>query len=223
MAQAWVVVERAVTAVGQLELRRRGARDVLLTLNGRVLMNSRASRSEVALAQLACAGLPPSASVLIGGLGLGLTLRAALHALPSRARVQVAELDPIVVRWCREHLVDVHEDAFADPRVRVRVEDVALAVGRFSQAGGRRFDAILFDLYEGPSPQSLRGDHPLYGPSMLQRTHAALHPGGRFAVWSEQPCPGFEKRLRTAGFDAELHRPGRGGLRHAVYLARRKP
>ncbi len=221
MAQAWVVVERAVTAAGQLELRRRGAQDVLLTVDGRVLMNSRASRSEAALAQLACADLAPPATVLIGGLGLGLTLRAALNTLPSRARVQVAELDPIVVRWCREHLTDVHEDALADPRVQVRVEDVALAVERAQQGGGQRLDAILFDLYEGPSPQSLRGDHPLYGPSLLRRAHAALRPGGRFAVWSEQACTGFEKRLRGAGFHVELHRPGRGGLRHAVYLARR--
>jgi spermidine synthase len=193
---------------------------VLLTVAGRVLMNSRANRSEIALAQLTCANRAGGAAVLVGGLGLGCTLRAALDLLPADARVVLAEIDPAIVRWCRMHLADLNGRVLDDPRVELRVEDVAATVGR-AGSGGRagRFDAILFDLYEGPSARSTVADHPLYGPTMLRRVRGALRPGGVFAVWSEQPCGRFEARLRRAGYRVELTRPGRGGLRHAVYLA----
>ena len=219
MAKPWVILDRADTAEGVLELRQRDAGDVLLTIGGRVLMNSRASRSEVALAELTCRRLTaqPGASVLVGGLGLGFTLRAVLDLLPTLARVVVAEIDPIVVRWCRQYLGDLNRNALDDPRLQLRVEDVATTVRRAPAAS---FDAILFDLYEGPSPQAKHADDPLYGPTTLRHVHAALRPNGVFAVWSEQPCPDFASRLRRAGFSVELQRPGRGALRHAVYIAR---
>ncbi len=214
MAQPWIILERVETGAGVLELRRRGVDDVLLTVAGRVLMNSRANRSEIALADLTCANRAPGAAVLVGGLGLGYTLRAALDLLPADARVVLAEIDPAIVRWCRTHLADLNRNVLDDPRLELHVEDVAATVAR-----GGRFDAILFDLYEGPSTKSRQPDHPLYGPTMLRTVRAALRPGGVFAVWAEQPCPPFETRLRRAGYRVDLTRPGRGALRHAVYLA----
>jgi len=220
MAQPWTILDRVETSAGVLELRRRGVDDVLLTVAGRVLMNSRANRSEIALAQLTCTNRAPGAAVLVGGLGLGYTLRAALDLLPADARVVLAEIDPAIVHWCRTHVADLNRNALDDPRLELHVEDVACTLGR-GAGGGRdgRFDAILFDLSEGPSTKSRQADHPLYGPSMLRTVRAALRPGGVFAVWSEQPCPPFETRLRRAGYRVELTRPGRGALRHAVYLA----
>ena len=103
MAQPWETIDRVDTADGVLELRRRGERDFLIVINGRVLMNSSANRSEIALGESACRAVVARErpSVLIGGLGMGLTLRAALGSLPSTAEVVVAELNPVVVQWCR--------------------------------------------------------------------------------------------------------------------------
>jgi len=223
MALPWRTIDRAVTAAGALELRRRGPSDVLLTIDGRILMNSHADRSETGLARLACRdlGTTASATVLIGGLGLGCTLRAALALLPKTARVIVAEIDPLIVRWSREHLADLYGRALDDPRLDLRIEDVTQTVARAAQgAAHTHFHAILFDLYEGPSPKAQEHDHPLYGRATLKLVRAALHPGGVFAVWSEQPSRAFEARLRGAGFVVELKRPGHGALRHAVYVAR---
>jgi spermidine synthase len=218
----WVVVDRAECADGVLELRRRGPGDFLILIDGRVLMNSRANRSERALAErglrhLAGAG---GAAVLIGGLGMGCTLRVALDILGADARVVVAEINPVVVRWCRGVLASLTAGAVNDARVTVVEEDVACTVARAAAVRGEkdRFDAVLFDLYEGPRID--RRDDPLYGDAALRRVRAALRRDGVFAVWAEQPCPPFARRLTRAGFAVELTRPGRGGLRHAVYVAR---
>ena len=155
MTRPWQVLERVTTPAGLLELRQRGERDFLLVLAGRVLMNSVAHRSEVALAQLAAAAIaerdPPR--LLIGGLGMGYTLRAALDALPSTARVTVAELEPAVVRWCRGPLAGLTDRAVDDPRVTLEVADVAeviAAASRRTRQGSARFDAVALDLLEGP-------------------------------------------------------------------------
>ncbi len=127
MARSWQTIDRAETDAGLLELRRRGAGDYLITIEGRVLMNSHANRSEIALATLALSRLAASASprVLIGGLGMGCTLRAALDALPATAWVRVAELHPAVVRWCGGPLAPLNREVLADPRVEVCGVDVA--------------------------------------------------------------------------------------------------
>lgn len=222
MARPWITLEKVDSDAGPIELRRRADDDFLITLNGRILMNSRAHRSEVALAELACRRLrkAPSPSVLIGGLGMGYTLRAALDALPADARVVVAEMNPAVVDWCRGPLAELTDHAVGDPRVVVRIEDVGSTI---ALAGNRKdtakFDTILFDLYEGPGTRSPRGDDPLYGDHALLQIRSALRPGGVLAVWSEQPSAAYERRLRAAGYAVELCRPGRGGLRHAVYVA----
>jgi len=222
MTRPWRLVDAAETAEGRLELRQRGERDFVITVGGRVLMNGAASRSEEALARAACAGLgAPGARprVLLGGLGLGLTLRAALDALPKAARVVVAEIDPRIVAWCRGPLAPLHGRALDDRRVEVEVADVAEVIARAAAADATRFDAIVLDLYEGPRGAAQAAD-PLYGAAALERTRRALAPGGVLAVWSEEPDTAFERRLSAAGFRAERRRPGGGGPRHAVYLAR---
>jgi spermidine synthase len=181
-------------------------------------MNSAAHRSEVALAEVVCRGVAGRASpqVLLGGLGMGFTLRAALDALPPRGRVTVAELHPVVVDWCRGPLSELTAGAAGDPRVDIVLKDVAEVIA--AAGGGRPFDAILLDLYVGPAGAADAGS-PFYGTRALATTRAALVPGGVFGVWAERPDAAFEKRLRAAGYDFEKQRPGRGGLRHVVYAA----
>ncbi len=185
---------------------------------GRVLMTSAAHRSESLLAQTAVSRLPlrRSPRILIGGLGMGLTLRAALDALPAGATVIVAELHPVVVDWCRGPLAPLTGGAVDDPRVEIRLGDVAQTIG--SEGA---FHAIVLDLFVGPRRPG--ADDPHFGQAALARTRAALEPDGVFAVWSEQADPSFEKGLRAAGFAVEKARPGRGGLRHLVYVAFREP
>jgi len=223
MARPWRTLATHAAPDGALELRQRGEGDFLIVLDGRVLMNSRQNRSELAVAELPCRALAdhPAPLVLIGGLGMGCTLRAALDVLPAAAHVLVAELNPVIVEWCRGPLAAVHGHALEDPRVRVEIADVAATIEAHARKGAPRFDAIVLDLYEGPHAGTDAARDPLYGQRALERTHRALHPGGRFAVWSEAADAGFAKRLAKAGFETQRTRPGRGGLRHAVYVARR--
>ena len=222
MARPWRTLETATTPDGRLELRRRDAREFLITIDGRVLMNSQASGSEVALGRLACAAIADRVAprVLIGGLGMACTLRACLDALPPRAQVVVAELNEVVVHWCREGpLAELTDRAALDPRVELRVGDVADAIREAAAPGADRFDVVILDLYEGPTPGYPR-DHPHYGQVALANARAALRNGGVFALWSEDPNPSFEKHLTRAGFRVRSERPGHGGRRHIVYLGR---
>lgn len=222
MTLPWTTLASVATAEGQLELRRRGERDFLITIDKRVLMTTAAHRSEVALAERACAGLRnvKRARVLVSGLGMGFTLRAALDQLAPDAEVTVAELTPEVVAWCKGPLAPLIADAANDPRVTMEIVDVTAhiaAAGR--QGGAHRYDAIVLDLYEGPQTR-VKPNDPLYGPRALKNALAALRPGGVFAVWGEARSPGFERGLEAAGFTFTAERPGRGGLRHCVYVAR---
>ena len=168
----WQTLEGIDTPDGRLELRRRGESEFLIAIGGRVLMNSAASRSESELARMALGmlGDRPSPRVLIGGLGMGVTLRAALDSLPKRSSVVVAELHDVVLRWCQGPLSQLTGAAVSDPRVSVVLGDVAEEIA----AGRAEFDAILLDLYEGPHPGSQRRGHPHYGPRALAQTHRAL-------------------------------------------------
>lgn len=224
MAQPWENISQHDTRDGVLELRRRGEKDFLILINGRVLMNSTANRSEIALGEAACRMLASlqQPRVLIGGLGMGLTLRAALDVLPETAKVIVAELNPVVVSWCSGPLSPLTSGAVDDTRVSVVIDDVAAVISRAARSDGERFDAIIIDLYEGPHAKTDEVNDSFYGKRALAAAHDALAAGGVFAVWGEQPEAGFEKRLATAGFIVERQRPGRGGLRHVVYLARKK-
>jgi spermidine synthase len=215
------LIESVPTPEGALELRQRGERDYMISVAGRVLMTSNIHQSELALAELGCAPIRArkGARVLIGGLGLGYTLRAALDALRPDAQVVVAELNEPVVRWCRGPCAVLTGNALGDPRVDVVVGDVAAAIR--AAARGQRFDAIVLDLYVGPG-ESAHATQALYGREILQRTHQALTPGGVYAVWGETADAAFENRLRAVGFDAEHKRVQGGGPRHAIYLARRQ-
>ena len=199
-------------------------------------MNGAAHRSEAALAELACREIAarPRPRVLVGGLGLGYTLRAALGALPRRASVQVIEIDALIVEWCRGPLADLTGRPLDDPRVTIEIADVGAVIERTAgtaAAGGaadpRRgtgaYDAILLDLYEGPRTPAQGRDDPLYGRAALARARAALTPGGILAVWSEDPDGAFEGRLTAAGFSWERRRPAGHGGRHTLYLARNEP
>lgn len=220
MTRPWTLVERVPGSAGTLELRRRGERDFLITLDGRVLMTSAAHRSEVALAEWVCAGLAGERPrVLIGGLGMGYTLRAALDVLPGVARVLVAELEPAVVRWCRGPLAGLTQAALRDARVAVHEGDVMEPVRAAARGEAPPFDAIAVDLFEGPRGTRREEEHPLYGAAALARVRAALSRAGVFAVWCEAAAPGFARRLERGGFRVETRRVGRGGRRHVLYRA----
>lgn len=218
MARAWLSIDKATSSDGELELRRRGD-DFLMTIDGRVLMTSAARRSEEALGEALAEPLGDSRSarVLIAGLGMGHTLRAALDALPGSARVEVAELNPVVVEWCRSHLAEANGAALSDPRVVVHVADVAQVISR-AAAGTPGFDAILLDLYVGPTGRIDDAD-PFYGRQALRNTYAALRSGGLLGIWSETRSQPFEARLSKAGFDVTRKQAGRGGRKHCLYLA----
>jgi spermidine synthase len=217
--QPWTTLETVATADGALELRRRADGTFLILIAGRVLMTSNDRRSEQALATLACRGLAaPAPRVLIGGLGMGYTVRAALGALPAGAEVVVAELTPAIETWCRGPLAPLTGAALDDPRVRVVIADVARTI---ADAPAGSYQAILLDLYEGPHAATQRVDDPFYGRAALARSRAALAVDGVLAVWSEDPDAAFAQRLATAGFDVATHRLGKP-RRHVVYLGRKR-
>lgn len=222
MPRPWKLIERVDTPEGPLELRQRDTRDFMISISGRVLMSSIIHRSESMIAELGCAHAKGLAAprVLIGGLGLGFTLRAALDALPKKARVTVAELNPVVVAWGRGPLLDLTGAALTDPRVEVVVGDVAEVVRGAARGQRAKYDAIIVDLYLGPSQGPQADQDPLYGRSILKATKQALNARGSYTVWGEDPDPSFEQRMVEAGFETEVVRNRGGGPRHVIYVGR---
>lgn len=207
----------AVPGGGELRLYRRGD-EYSIMLGGNELMNSRLSGSEEALATLGCAALGPDARVLIGGLGMGFTLRAALAMLAPDAAVTVAELVPAVIAWARGPMAGIFAGSLDDPRVDVFEGDVGDAIGQ----GG--WNAILLDVDNGPDGLSRPGNDRLYGAAGLARARTALRPGGALAIWSAAPDRRFTARLGDAGFTVDEHdvrARGAKGARHRIWLARR--
>lgn len=205
--------ESIAKAAGGYELKRRGD-EYLVLVHGKVLMGSRAHQSEEALARIGCESLPPDAHVLIGGLGFGYTLRAALDALPSSSRVTVAELSPAVVEWNRGELSSLARAPLDDARVTVAVRDVQKVLN----ANRGTFDAVLLDVDNGPFGIASDANDDLYAATGLALAQASLKPGGRLAVWSASPDGRFEKQLRFAGLDVKRVAAGVG--QHVVYVAR---
>ncbi|NBB16718.1 hypothetical protein GVN21_15245 [Caulobacter sp. SLTY] len=203
---------------GTLRLMQRGQEFSIMADGGIELMNSRLSGSEEALAELTAARLAgrPRPRVLIGGLGMGFTLRAALAAFPD-GRITVAELVPEVVAWARGPMAHIHAGSLDDPRVTVAVTDVAAAIGQ----GG--WDAIVLDVDNGPEGLTRRANDRLYDPAGLAAAKAALTPGGLLAVWSSAPHAVFSRRVRQAGFAVEELKvkagPGRRKASHVIWLA----
>lgn len=226
MAQPWKIIDRFVTDdEGDLELRQRGEKDFLISVGSQILMNSRQQLSEIALGQLGCAGLRQrsAARVLVGGLGMAITLRAVLDELAEDAEVVVAELNPKIVDWCRGPLAALTDAAALDHRVTIHPGDVTRLIA--STASGdpaKHFDAIILDLYRGPHHKTDRINDPIYGSRAIERSRDALRAKGTFAVWGENYDEGFFKRLTAAGFTTRCERPGRGGYRHAVFLGKKR-
>jgi spermidine synthase len=218
----WVLLDTAKIPDGEGELRlmRRGAEYSIMS-GGIELMNSRVSGSETALATLALQRLGgrPDLRILIGGLGMGFTLRAALAELGAGARVTVAELAPAVVAWARGPLSEVFGDCLSDPRVTVRELDVADLIGS-APAG---YDAILLDVDNGPGGLGRAANDGLYSSSGLRAARGALRPGGVLAVWSAGPDDQFARRLGKSGFRVEevkVRASGAGrGARHMIWIA----
>jgi spermidine synthase len=134
----------------------------------------------------------------------------------------VAELNPVVLEWCSGPLAGLTGGAVSDPRVQVEIGDVADLVRNTAKKGAvEKFDAIIFDLYKGPHYHTDKLKDPLYGSRAIENARNALKPGGLFAVWGENYDEGFDKRLSAAGFSVAHERPGRGGFRHVVFVAKR--
>ena len=203
---------------GELRLMRRGT-EYSIMAGAIELMNSRLSGSEEALATLVIASVGPAARVLIGGYGMGFTLRAALAALGSSAKVVVGELVPQVVDWARGPMAHLSAGCLEDPRVSVVLGDVGLAI----RAGAKTYDAILLDVDNGPEGLSRKGNDALYDRQGLAAARAALSKGGVLAVWSSAASEAFTRRLKQAGFAVEVVavRAGGGkrGARHVIWLA----
>lgn len=195
--------------------------EYMILASGKPLMTSRMHGSEDALAALGCRAVPARAPhVLIGGLGMGFTLRAALDLLPKDARVVVAELVPAVVEWNRGPLGPLAGHPLDDPRVRVDLRDV----GDVIRSSAATFDAILLDVDNGPDAFTLAGNASLYGDTGIAAVRRALRPGGALAVWATEDDKRFVQRLRRAGFEASAERvrarAERGRSRHVIFLAR---
>lgn len=204
-----------------ITLARRDTEYVLLA-NGQLLMTNRMHASERQLADVACDVIAgrPAPVVLVGGLGMGYTIRAALDRLPPEAAIVVAELVPSVVEWNEGVLGPLADHPLRDARVTVDPRDIADIL----RESRERFDAILLDVDNGADPFASTTNRRLYGPSGLSAMRAALRPDGVLTVWSAGPDKRFVRQLRTAGFQVETRhvraRPGGRGPRHVVFIAR---
>jgi spermidine synthase len=204
---------------GELRLMQRGS-EFSIMLGQNELMNSRLSGSEEALARLTCERIAGLARprMLIGGLGMGFTLRAALALLGPEADIVVAELMPAVVAWAEGPMAEIFGDSLKDSRVSVRIADV----GDEIRAVRTHFDAILLDVDNGPEGLTREANDALYSRNGLHTAYTALRPGGVLAVWSSGPDARFTKRLRDNGFEVseqKVRANGRSGARHVIWMA----
>ncbi|AOF93450.1 hypothetical protein [Sinorhizobium sp. RAC02] len=218
----WIQLDRAPIPGdgGELRLKQRGS-EFSIMLGATELMNSRLSGSEEALATLGCERIAgrKNASILIGGLGMGFTLRAALGALADDAHIVVAELVPAIVDWARGPMADLHNGTLDDPRVKIHVVDVGALI-RSTKAA---FDAILLDVDNGPDGLTRASNDSLYNHNGLRAAKVALRAGGVLGVWSSAPDSAFTRRLRDVGFatdEVNVRANGkRGGARHVLWMA----
>lgn len=217
-----VEIDRSAVPGGKEMVLYRRNNDFVVMVGGHELMGSRSHSSEEQLAALACAGLRAThgARVLVGGLGMGYTVRAALRKLGDDACVDVAELVPAVVRWNRGVLASLAGAPLSDPRVHVIERDV----GDVLADSGDVYDAVLLDVDNGPAALTSPTNARLYASSGLARAKRALRAGGVLAVWSTSDDRAFTDRLNREGFVTRLERPAArlgGGARHVVWLARK--
>ena len=208
---------------GELRLYKRG-KEFSIRVDGHELMNSSRHGSEDALAELACERIAGRVGtrVLIGGLGMGFTVAAALKRLGGDSRIVVAELVPEVIEWNRGPLSALAGNPVCDRRVTLLAADVAEII----RAGRQVYDAILLDVDNGPEGLTRKDNDRLYSRNGLEAALHALRPGGVLAIWSATPDEGFAHRLRRAGFMADKQsvraRGSSGGSRHTIWLAESK-
>ncbi|MEY4635735.1 MAG: hypothetical protein RJA55_1533 [Acidobacteriota bacterium] len=225
----WELLAEARTPDGTLLALTRRDTELVIMAGGKILMSSRMHGSEEAMAEMAVKRLAlrspgeggPSlsgAGVLVGGLGLGYTLRATLDLLPADATVVVAELIPAIVDWHRGPLAALAGKPIADPRVQIEIKDVVVTL----RSSPGRFDAILLDIDNGPEAFTESSNAGLYNDRGIATIRAALKPGGVLAVWSAWEDRRFEQRLKYAGFTVGVQRVRarlkRGGPRHTIFL-----
>lgn len=198
-------------------------RDFMIVLGRNELMSTRMSGSEIALAEQSCARIAGAARphLLIGGYGMGFTLRAALARLGADARITVAELVPEIIEWARGPMRDLADGCLDDPRVTLAMGDVADAIAD----GAGRYDAILLDVDNGPDGLVRSENDRIYSAEGLRRAGRALRPGGVLAVWSAAKEAAFAARLRRAGFAVEevavrARSNGKGPM-HTIWFATR--
>jgi len=220
----WVLLDKVEVPGdgGEMKLYQR-AHEFSISVKNEELMNSRMHGSEDALAELACKRVADRKKprVLIGGLGMGFTLGAALEHLGENAEIVVAELVPAVVKWNRTHLAELAGRPLDDPRVTVRESDVGFVIKEATEA----FDAIMLDVDNGPDGLTHAGDDRLYTNGGLAAAKAALKPGGILAVWSAEPDKSFSKRVRGSGFkmkEVSVRARRTKGRRHTIWLAEKK-
>jgi spermidine synthase len=223
--KAWEVLGESSAPDGtDIQLRRRDG-EYLILANGKPLMSSRLHGSEEALATLGCsrARTLEQPRVLVGGLGMGFTLRAVLDALPRTAVVTVAELVPAVIEWNRASLAALAGHPLRDRRVRLEATDVGFTL----RANPGCYDAVLLDTDNGPAAFTAAANAGLYDNPGVTAAFAALRPGGTFAVWSAWEDRKFEQRLRFHGFVVEVARVRarlrKGGPRHTIFVAHKRP
>jgi spermidine synthase len=220
----WKVIDRASAPDGgELVLHQRGE-EFAIRVNGRELMSSRQHGSEERMAEVACAGLTGArVRVLVGGLGLGYTVRATLDRLSSTAEVVVAELVPAVVAWNQGVLAPLAGRPLEDSRVKVETRDV----GELLREAEGHYDAVLLDVDNGPEALTQEDNRWLYGERGLARLRRALKPRGVVVVWSASPDRAFAQRLKRSGFDTEVvETPARGkagGPLHTLFIGRVRP
>ena len=215
----WIELDRApIPGGGELRLKQRG-QEFSIMLGTNELMNSRLSGSEEALATLSIERLThqPKPRVLIGGLGMGFTLRAALDVLPTESTVTVVELVPAVIAWARGPMAEIYKGSLEDRRVTIVEGDVGNAISKASAD----YDAILLDVDNGPDGLTREANDGLYSAHGLAQSRAALRPGGVLAVWSSAPDESFTRRMKQAGFATDVksvraHK--RSGARHTIWL-----
>jgi spermidine synthase len=221
MIDSWEELARVRSTAGdELMLRRRGG-IYEIRCNGYDLMSNRAHRSEEALAELALEQVAaPSPQILIGGLGMGYTLRAALDRAPREARITVAEILPAIIAWNKDRLAPLAGRPLDDPRVDLRESNVDALLTETA-----RFDAILLDVDNGPDAVVHAGNDPLYSARGLRRLRRALAPSGVLAIWSADRSPRFEALLDDAHFVWRATEVAARGVAgdpvHVIYTARR--
>lgn len=219
-----IELARALTPDGEIFTLSREAEELVVRVKGVLLMSSRRHGSERAMAEHGVLPIRhrPGARVLIGGLGLGFTLRATLNALQPDARVVVSELMAALLGWHEGEVGELTEYPLRDPRVLLAPKDVSLVL----RESGPAFDAILLDVDNSPDALSHKGNAWLYGLAGLQTIHSRLTEGGLLVVWSSGESPAFGRRLTQAGFVARVERVyARGeikkGGRHWLYVGAR--